>query len=196
MNKGEIKIQGTFMTLPVVTPIGLAKFSKLDQPDMKYDKADGIFSIDLVLDSETANTFRTELDAFEKQALAHYKLTTGMVNVPMAKSLLRKEINKDKQETGNFVVRAKAKAKFIKKVPVYLGRNKFEDRIPFGSKVQIKGTLASYFAPDKFGLSFRLSGVMIRELAPETVQTVEDMFGEDLVAEVEAQVPKNMELDL
>lgn len=182
MKQGPAKIKGEGMEQKIVTPIGLAKFPKLSQPDKTFDKEHGTFSVDLVLNEKEAESLRSEIDSFSSDALEHMKKLTGVANMRVADSPLRRETDQEGNETGNYVIKIKAKAQFIKHIPVFDKEgNPFADNVNYGSKIQVSASLASYKAQGKFGVTVRLNAVRLLELGESSSGTAKSFFGSDAV---------------
>lgn len=196
MLQGEPKIKNENMEQKLVTPIGHAKFPRISSPDTKFD-ADGVFSVDLVLDESSAMELKKDIDSFVSNAYGHYKKVKGVSKeLKMANHILKEELDSEGNKTGNFVVRAKAKAKFVSSIPVLDaqdGASPTDKLVTAGSKIVLNTTIASYFTGTiGFGVTLRLNAVLLLEQGQMSSSSqAERMFGKELI-----NAYKDTEIDL
>lgn len=169
---------------PVVTsPRGTAKFPRLDTPDTKF-KAEGEYSIKLVIPAEQAAAYVAELDAHYAAAQAtclEEENAKLLAKNPKAKKLTKlKEGSppyKIDEETGNYEFHYKMKAKveskktgktFEMKPAVFdAAKNAIDpsvQKVGGGSICRVAAEVMPYYtALAGCGVSLRLKGVQVIE---------------------------------
>jgi hypothetical protein len=153
----------------LVTPIGVARFPKISQPDTTGQYADNKYKTDVVFSDADTKALKAQIVAFAKKELSS-------VNEPQ---LPIKEA-KDK-ETGEVVtfVRFKSKTK-----PMIIDAKK--NRVPAdvtiggGSKVRIGATMSTYAKGPNKGVTLYLNAVQVVELhAGVSINDFDEYDGED-----------------
>lgn len=174
MKVKEIKKSKELMTQQLSTPVGIAKFPKLSEPDTQFDP-EGVFSVGLLLKDEAADLVKEAVEKFYEVSKEHAETVLGK-KVRGADLPLKEDTDKDGNETGFTLFRAKSKSKVMKVVPIF---DKFGDRteesVTPGSKIKLAVTLASYVIGGRFGVSVRLNGVLLLE-KKQFKDSAESMF--------------------
>lgn len=147
----------------LTTPLGVARYPRLQKADTKYHEQ-GEYKVDLVVPAEDAKSFAAKVQKLYKEFAGKKKL--GSV-------VARKELDDQENETGNVIIRCKAKNVKLKdgsiwdRKPVIYDKagNRIMDQIVGGgSKIQVAVDL--YFS-EKDGKAFcalQPVAVMVKEL--------------------------------
>lgn len=184
----------------IITPMGIAKFPKLNMPDFKFNKA-GIFSVDLVLAKDDAAVLREQLATFEEDAYNHMLLLKGLKSMNKADSPLKKELDQEGKETGNFVIKIKTVASFTdqsgnvtnKTVIVDDKHGERTDQLVMaGSKIKVRAIISSYFTQGKFGITARLNRVQVKEFSDGPSGA--DIWGSDNIEKKSENSSASLEL--
>ena len=91
-------------TTRLTSPSGVARWPRLNQPDTKFNDK-GEYKVDLVIPSSEAKTFVKTVSDIQKAAAGKAKLNMGWV---------KKETDDQGNETGNVIIRFKAKNVVLK----------------------------------------------------------------------------------
>jgi hypothetical protein len=92
----------------ITTPKGIAKYPRLNKADTKFDE-NGVYKVDLVMPAKEAEGFVKKVTAIRDEAFKASKMKKK------AKLPFEKELNDDGDETGNIIIRCKAKNVVTKK---------------------------------------------------------------------------------
>ena len=169
---------------PFITPLGVAKFPALVQPDTQFDKPHGVYKVDLIL--TPAESIVVEAKA--KEAAEKYR-QEDLKNNPSRKSWgihlpILPDLNKEKEETGMVIARFKQKAKIAtrdgrlidKSIMIHDAQgNRVTGVDPRGgSKIHVAYYMLPYAAPTTrtYGITFRLVAVQIIELVESSQREV------------------------
>ena len=161
---------------PFVSPQGIAKFPALLKADDHYDKPHGIYKVDLIVTptqaKEVAAHAKREAVKFKNDDLkSNPSRKDWGIHIPVAPDL-----NKEKEETGQMILRFKQKKMIItrdgreieKKIFICdADGNRTTNVDPKGgSKINVAYYMLAYMAPSTktYGVTFRLLGVQIIDL--------------------------------
>lgn len=164
----------------ITTPSGIAVYPKIEKPDTKFD-ANGIYSIDLDLDSKDAVELATKLTQIADAAYAAECKAKGK------KSLKRSDMPWKETEDGKVRFKFKLKAKggsgekqWDQKPAIFDAKgNPIKDvNVGSGSTVKVAFEAVPYFtAMVGHGISLRLRAVQILELRQYIAGDNFDAFG-------------------
>lgn len=148
--------------LRLTSPSGIAVFPRLNTPDTKFSEL-GMYKVDLKLTPDAAKPFIQKVVALQKEAAGKAKVDS---------SWWHKEVDDQGNETGNIVVRFKAKNVQLKDGSVWDRKptlfnvygERITDTVGGGSKIKVACEL--YFA--------HVNGKVFCSLQPIAVQ-VEDL---------------------
>lgn len=170
-----------------VSPVGTFQFPKLRVPDTKFN-ADGVYSVDLILEEDAADTFIKALHpAFEaaiaegKAAYAELKPAQRAKHAFTANDFYSLEYDDTEQPTGRVIVRFKAAAAFtvkrkdaepervVRTIPVYDAKGNLippSVEIWGGTRGRVAFVYFPYFVngTGAAGLSLRLDSVQVLSL--------------------------------
>lgn len=162
----------------LVSPTGIAKYPRIHQPDTKF-KAEGEYSIKLILPKKDAAPFITKLkeihaEAYQEELKAKKKKVLKQASLPW-----KLETNEDGEETGNVEIKAALKAKVTPKKgdpfeqrPGILDakRQPITDvKVGSGSKVKLAVEVYPWFTDALgFSISLRLKAVQVIDLVEFT----------------------------
>jgi hypothetical protein len=164
----------------ITTPSGIAVYPKIEKPDTKFD-ANGIYSIDLDLDSKDAAELTTKLTQIADAAYAAECKAKGK------KALKRSDMPWKETEDGKIRFKFKLKAKggsgekqWDQKPAIFDAKgNPIKDvNVGSGSTVKVAFEAVPYFtAMVGHGISLRLRAVQILELRQYIAGDNFDAFG-------------------
>lgn len=164
----------------ITTPSGIAVYPKIEKPDTKFD-ANGIYSIDLDLDSKDAAELTTKLTQIADAAYAAECKAKGK------KALKRSDMPWKETEDGKVRFKFKLKAKggsgekqWDQKPAIFDAKgNPIKDvNVGSGSTVKVAFEAVPYFtAMVGHGISLRLRAVQILELRQYIAGDNFDAFG-------------------
>lgn len=154
-----------------ISPAGIAVYPWLNIPDTKFDP-DGVFSTKIVINKEDA----------KKMSDVIKPLMNGGKHNP-----LKKELDDQQEETGNYVVNFKMKAKVTtrsgdswdqKPILVDSDGNRTEAKIGGGSKIQVAYEAIPY---DQMGggVSLRMKKVRVLDLVEYQSKDDDTTWGEE-----------------
>lgn len=133
---------------PTVTPLGEARFPKINEPDTKGEYADGKYKIEVVLNEANTKLYKKELHDVAARIFPGVK----GVRIPMKTA---------KDGTISFIFKSKDK-------PMILDakKNKLPPEVVVGagSSVRVAGSLAKYEKGPNKGITAYLSAVQVVEL--------------------------------
>lgn len=165
---------------PVISPIGTAGWVCVAKPSVKFDK-DGEYSLDLVISPEEYEALKP---AWEAAAKAKHEEALKAETNKVKAAAIRKfdihipgspEVNKEGEETGNILLKFKAKAlvkpkagkPFTKTIGVFDAKGKPMNgkTLGRGSRLKAAYDLVPFCAPGlkKYGVSLRLQAVQVIE---------------------------------
>lgn len=167
-----------------ITPAGIAVFPRLTEPDFKFKKEHGEYSVKLRLPRDVAMKIIAAAEevveqSYRDQVAAHdgKKDKKGKpVEIKKADLSYQVELDDQQKETGNILIAFKANAGYTdaktqekKKLPIGLYDSKGKPTkvdIWGGSKIKVEYQIVPYFAPAdlKAGASFRLLNVQVLDL--------------------------------
>lgn len=179
----------------LTSPIGVAKFPYLTTPDTKF-KAEGEYSVNLILDPEECADFLADLDALADEAVEKAKQDLiekkkkAYAKAVVRANPYRPELDQDGNETGMIEVRFKSKASFQRKdgTVVNIRPRLFDAKgaqvdpskvtIYSGSVLRVNFTPNPYYVASlkSAGVSLLLNAVQILELVEYGGGSAED-FG-------------------
>lgn len=179
-------------SIQITTPVGTAKYPRLNEPDTKFKEA-GEYSVKLLLDFDTAEPLIKQIDEYYDAAYAEAlkeaqedkpKLKTIKV-CPDGKPYRREEDRETGEETGNvefkFTMRASGVSKKTGKAwsrsPMLFDakRNPTTANIWGGSEIRVSADLFPWNTALGFGCSLRLIGVQVLKLVSGTSRDPKDM---------------------
>lgn len=168
----------------ITTPAGTLKFGAIEKPRLKFQSEDEYeYNVELILSPDDGQKLYDQLIPLallvKKKALAEAEtgkdrkaIEACELHVPVAK-----ELDKDGEETGNWVLKAKRDAEYINKktkevvqvtIPIFDSNQKLVTgvRIGRGSKLRVAFDANEFcmVATKKVGISARLQAVQILEL--------------------------------
>ena len=166
-----------------VTPLGVAKFPKIIEPDYTW-KEEGEYSVKLVVGKEEAKQFKAWFDEEIKRLYKETCAEQKKKKLKMGSIGVRNEEDEDGNPTGNLEIVAKQKAKHTRKSdgkvfefkPAIFdaaGKPITEDIRPWtGSKMKLcVEPKASYVAATGFHASLRLKAVQVIEVVESSGPT-------------------------
>ena len=77
MHSNRRTIQIKSKTKTITTPVGIGRYTWLNNPDKTYDEAYGVYRTDLILSEEDWNAFKLEVKPLYEQALADEQVKQG-----------------------------------------------------------------------------------------------------------------------
>lgn len=164
----------------ITTPAGIAVYPKIEKPDTKFN-ADGVYSIDLDLDSKDAGELTTKLTQIADAAYAAECKAKGK------KALKRSDMPWKETEDGKIRFKFKLKAKggsgekqWDQKPAIFDAKgNPIKDvNVGSGSTVKVAFEAVPYFtAMVGHGISLRLRAVQVIELRQYIAGDNFDAFG-------------------
>jgi len=156
------------------TPIGVARYPKISEPDTTGDYADNKFKTDVVFSDADLKALKAKVVEFAKKELPN-------VSNPQMPYHEKKD-----KETGEVVEFMRFKSK-RKPLIIDAKKNKVPDNVSIGggSKIRIGATLGTYSKGKNVGVTAYLNAVQVIELQQGfSVDDFEDYEGEGY--EVEA----------
>jgi hypothetical protein len=181
-----------------MTPVGVAHYPSLTQPDTKFN-AEGVYKTGLIIEASEAEPLKKKLakilKEFRKETIDQ---ETGAKAAKLKKYSVRDifeaELDEDGEETGNVVIRLKldavvtprdkSKASFTQQPKLFDTSNADVtgkvDRLWGGSEIQVAGDVVPYaMATEKtFGISLRMRAVQIHSLNAGEANAEAYGFGE------------------
>lgn len=149
-----------------VTPIGIARFPKIDAPDTTGQYADNKYKTELVLDDADTKAFKKVLQDAVKQLLPNEK----NVRIPIKTS--------KKDGVVSFIFKSHKKP-----VIVDAARNRVPEGVAIGpgSRIRISGSLTDYESRGDYGITAYFDACQVIELrerhdATKAFDAVEDGF--------------------
>lgn len=196
---------------PVASPPGRAVWPKLTAPDFRFDP-DGVYSVQLALEGEVAETLIAEIDAAMERSFEAAK--KELAKKPRAKKPKRasapyqEEVDYFTQKlTGatlfHFKRKAKGKTKdgkeFEVTIPIFDAKKKRLTDVPsigMGSTIRVSYVLREWYVPALgAGVSLQLRGVQLLELVQWQGATAESLgFDEEEGWEGPSSEPPGEEL--
>ena len=146
----------------ITTPVGIASYPWLKDPDFKFNKEQGIYSCNIYVDDSEAKELVSVIDKAYTQNLAEVEKLNGKKPKPGPRGY--------ESENGKTLFKIKMKGKIgdveIRPVVVDSSGQPMTDMIVYGgSKVKVSADLIPYYvATTGAGISIRLVGVQILEL--------------------------------
>lgn len=165
----------------IVTPKGIALWPKLNEPDYKF-KAEGEYSVKVRFTAEASVELRKQLDALMAEARKQFETDSDPAKAKKYAKYTsdmpyKPHEDEEGNETGDFVVTFRQKAKitpknpakkpFDVKVPLFDAKGKpMSEPIWGGSTIKVSFETFPYAMPStsKIGLSLRLCGVQVIDL--------------------------------
>jgi hypothetical protein len=156
------------------TPVGVAVYPRLNEPDYKFDPA-GIFSVTLRVPAEAGQELKNTLDAKLDEWHIDQMKTRRKPNLKRAPLTVKAAIDEDGNETGEWDFKFSMKhdvttqtgKNWVQRPKLYDGQGKgfVGPVIGGGSKLVINFVPAPYFTPTMgCGLKLRLNAVQVVEL--------------------------------
>lgn len=186
-----------------VSPDGIIKYAHISKPNTKFDEG-GVYTVDLVIDEATKNAFEKDIlaltEAAKQSIYADPKNASRLAKIKKFTdhSPIKAEEDEEGNETGNFIVKFKAKATYTEngvtkpsQKPAVVDAKKKTmnpDIVGRGSKVKVAFRVTP-FANDSaksIGISLRLSAVQVLELV-QFGGGGADAFGEEEGYEAEEE---------
>lgn len=155
----------------ITTPVGVARYPRLNVPDTKFN-SDGEYKVDLVVPSKEAKEFLTKVAALQKEAAAQSG-TKKLADLPF-----KKEEDDNGKETGNIIIRCKAKnvrkkdGSLWDRKPTLFDREGrvYEEEVSIGggSKLQVACEVFSIAVQGKQYVTLQPIAVMVHDLVEYT----------------------------
>ena len=156
-------------SIRLTTPVGVAKYPRLQTADTKFYEL-GEYKVDLVVPSKDAKTFVDKVRKLHKQAAAAGK-------AKVEESWLKQEVDDQGNSTGNVIIRCKVKNRLTKRgdvwdrKPVVVDKfgNRIVDKIVSGGSVmQLAVDLFFNVANGKSYCGLQPVGVKVNKLVEYT----------------------------
>ena len=162
----------------IVSPLGEALWAKVVEPDYKFD-VNGKYSVDLVLDpnDEAVSAFLKTMEGMRDRALEEAKenLTPAKAKSVVTRDVFHEDTDKDGNETGKIVIKAKAGAVDYKgnavNIPIFNAKGieemDWNKLIGNGSKIKVQMWASPYHMANGnyVGISYKLKKLQIIELS-------------------------------
>jgi len=189
----------------LTSPIGVAEWPKLQEPDTRFDEV-GVYSVDLRVPKAKAKDFIAKVNAIHKEAVAEYTNGKAMPKVaPLPVYVVEDdEGNKTNEVKIRFKVKSKITSRktgqtwerkpklFDAKGAVYQG----EDIIGSGSKLRVSAEVYAWKSSFGVGVSLQPIAVQILDLVPFTgAGGSADSFGFDVEEGFETESFESFEDD-
>jgi hypothetical protein len=186
--------------LKLTTPAGVFAFPKLNNPDTKFN-ADGVYEVNIRYTEDEVKEFREKLEQICTEAVIELGKEHGKKTLKAASFPIKAEVDKNGNETGNWLLKAKLKAKMtMKDGTVYTKRPiLYDSQCNILTKQIWGGTVGKasvevipfYTALAGAGISLRLKAVQVLKLVSEGAGGKAESFGFDKEADGYVEMPEN-----
>jgi hypothetical protein len=153
--------------------VGTFVYPKINKPDTKFNP-DGSFELKIRYTEEEAQPIIAQITKYRDEAYVELCKEQKKAKLKMAELPIRKETDKEGNETGNYILSAKLKAKFKgtdgsvveKKVAIFDSKGKpTQAEVWGGTRGKMSCQVVPYFtAAVGAGISLRLQAVQVLEL--------------------------------
>lgn len=172
----------------ITTPVGVFVYPKLNKPDTKFN-ADGVYSVKVRYTAGEAAPLLAQLQSLADAAYVESCKSEKKAKLKRADLPIAVEVDKDGNETGNYLLNAKLKAKFtardgsvIEMRPIVYDahRNICTKEVWGGSTGKLSLEVVPYFtATVGAGISLRLKAVQVISLVAAGQGGSAESFGFD-----------------